>query len=121
MYTELHKTCQGPALVLSLGEAQDVALESTEDEVAEENRVDTILRQLDRMFKKDSTITKYQALEVFQKFERPSNYGCVMSEDIPAYRLLKSANLSNHHQQLKKGNTPWTAIQFDEISAKENI
>ena len=44
MYTELPKTSQGPALVLSLkGEAQDAALELPEDEIAQENGVDAIL------------------------------------------------------------------------------
>ena len=45
MYTELPKTRQGPALVLSLeGEAQDAALELLEDKIAQENGVDAILR-----------------------------------------------------------------------------
>ena len=29
-----------------------------------------------------------------------------MSEDVLAYRLLKSANLSNHHKQLIKATLP---------------
>ena len=33
MYTELPTTCQGPALVLSLEEAQDAALELPKDEI----------------------------------------------------------------------------------------
>ena len=35
MHTELPKTRQGPALVLSLEEAQDATLELPEDEVAQ--------------------------------------------------------------------------------------
>ena len=74
MYTELPKTRQGPALVLSLqGEVQDAALELPEDEIAQENGVDGILRRLDRLFNKDSTITKYQALEAFETLKRPSD------------------------------------------------
>ena len=73
MYRELPKTRQGLVLVLSLeGEAQDAALELPEDEVAQESGVDAILRRLDRLFKKDSTITKYQALKAFETFKRPS-------------------------------------------------
>ena len=121
------------------GEAQDAALELPEDEIAQENSVDAILHRLDRLFKKDSTITKYQALEAFETFKRPSDmsiqsflnefekklfktksYGSVTSEDVLAYWLLKSANLSNHQKQLIK-DTPSTAIRFNERSTQENI
>ena len=51
------------------------------------------------MFKKDSAIIKYQAFEAFETFKRPSD----MSEDVP---LLKSANLSNHHEQLINATLP---------------
>ena len=34
-----------------------------------------------------------------------------MSEDVYAYRLLKSANLSNHHEQLVKATVP--QLQYD--------
>ena len=71
------------------------------------NGVDVIINRLNRLYKKDSTVTKYQALEAFETFRRPSNmsmqsflnefkkkiyktklYGTEMSEDILAYRLL---------------------------------
>ena len=83
--------------------------------------VDFIIHCLNRMFKKYSTVTKYQALEVFRSFKRPSNmsiqaylnefgkklfkttcYDTIMSEDILAYRSLKSANLSSYHEELEK-------------------
>ena len=52
MYTELPKTCKGPALVLLLeGEAQNAALELPEDEIAQENSVDAILHQLNSLRK----------------------------------------------------------------------
>ena len=82
-----------------------------------ENDVDAITERLNRLFKKDSTITKYQALEAFETFSRPANmsiqafltefdkrlyktksYGTVQSDDILAYCLLKSANLSNYNE-----------------------
>ena len=55
--------------------------------------MDVILHRLDGLFKKDSAIIKYQTWEAFEKFKRPS----YMSENV---LLLKSANLSNHHEQL---------------------
>ena len=74
MYTELPKIRQGPALVLSLErEAHDAALELPENVIAQENGVDAILRRLDGLFKKDSTITNYQAWEAFETFKGPSD------------------------------------------------
>ena len=92
MYTELPKTSQGPALVLSLkGEAQDAALELPEDEIAQENGVDAILRWLNRLFMKDSSITRYQALEAFETFKRPSDMSIQSS-----YISLKKDYLKLH-------------------------
>ena len=64
MYTDLPKNCQGPALVLSLeGEAQDVVLELNENDFSKENGIDLIIAQLDKLFKKNSTIAKFQVLK----------------------------------------------------------
>ena len=73
---------------------------------------------------------KYQALEAFEAFRRPSSmsiqsylnefekrlfkiksYGTTMSDDLLAYRLLKSANLSSYHEELIKATIP--DLQFD--------
>ena len=133
MSTELPKKRQGPALVLSLeGEAQEAALEIPENDIASENGVDFIINRLNRLYKKDSTITKYQALEAFETFRRPcdmsiqsflnefekrlykaKSYCTEMSEDILPYRLLKSANLSNEHKQLIKATLP--ELQYDSM------
>ena len=121
-FSDLPANRQGSALVLSLeDEALDAVLEIDESDISKENGVDFIIHCLNRMFKKYSTVTKYQALEVFRSFKRPSNmsiqaylnefgkklfktkcYGTIMSEDILAYRLLKSANLSSYHEELEK-------------------
>ena len=82
------------------------------------------------MFTKDSTITKYQALESFETFKRPPNmsihtylnefekkwfkiktHGTLMSDDLLAYRLLRSANLSSCHEELIKATI--AALQYD--------
>ena len=99
----------------------DAVLEMDESDIIKENGVDFIIEYLNRLFKKDSTVIKYQTLEAFMTFKRPSNmsiqaylnefdkrlfktksYGTVMSDDILAYRLLKSANLSSFHEELVK-------------------
>lgn len=83
------------------------------------------IHRLDRLFKKDSTVTKYQALETFEMFNCPSDmsvqsflnqfekrlfktksYNSVMSEDVLAYKLLKSANFLNQQKQLSKTMLP---------------
>ena len=106
-------------------EALDVVLEIDESDISKENGVDFIIQRLNRLLKKDSTVIKYQTLEAFMTFKRPSNvsiqaylnefdmrffktksYGTVMSDDTLAYRLLKSVNLSTYHEELVKATIP---------------
>ena len=80
-----------------------------------------IIDHLDKLFKKDETFQKYQALEAFDtyrgstsssiqkflnEFEKRYNeiksFETTKSDDILAYRLLKSANLPEQHEQLAK-------------------
>ena len=61
---------QGSALMLSLeGEALDAVLEIDESDISKENGVDFIIERLNRLFKKDSTVIKYQTLEAFMRFK----------------------------------------------------
>ena len=72
-FTKLPAKRQGSALVLSLeDEALDVVLEIDEVEIAGENGVDSITNRVNRLFKRGSTITKYQAFESFMTFKRLS-------------------------------------------------
>ena len=65
---------QGLALVLSIeDEALDAAIEIDESDISKENGVDFITDHLNRLFKKVSTVTKYQALEAFVTFKKPAN------------------------------------------------
>ena len=82
--------------------------------------MDAIKNRLNRLFKIDSTITKYQAFESFMTSKRPSTmsiqacldefdkqlFKTTMSDDILAYQLLNSANLSTHHEELIKATIP---------------
>ena len=59
--------------MLSLeNEALDVVLELDDEDIGKDNGVDVIIDRLNKLFKKDSTITKYQILEAFETFKRPS-------------------------------------------------
>ena len=72
-FTKLPAKRQGSALVLSLeDEALDAVLEIDEVEIAGENGVDSITNRVNRLFKRGSTITKYQAFESFMTFKRLS-------------------------------------------------
>ena len=57
--------------MLSLeNEALDVVLAIDDAEIAKDEGVDTTINRLNKLWKKDCMITKYQALEVFQTFRQ---------------------------------------------------
>ena len=71
-YTDLPKERQGTALFLSLeGEVQDAVSELSEGEISSETGVKNIIDHLDKLFKKDQTLQKYQAPEASETFRRP--------------------------------------------------
>ena len=73
-FTNLPASTQRSALAVSLeDEALDAVLEIDNEDIAKENGVDAITERLNRLFKKDPTITKYQALEPFEAFRRPAS------------------------------------------------
>ena len=47
-------------------EALDAVLEIDESNISKENGVDFITERLNRLFKNDSTVTKYQAFQIFK-------------------------------------------------------
>ena len=120
--TTLETAKQGPAVLFALSdEAQDTVLELEEDKIAHANGVNNIILCLDKLYLKDKTQTAFDALEAFESYKRPhelsitdycnefekrynktKSYGTVMTEDVLAYRLLKSANLPESQQQLAK-------------------
>ena len=100
-FTNLPANRQGSALVLSLeDEALDAVLEIDDKDIAKENGVDAIIERLNRLFKKDYTITKYQRLY------KMKSYGTVQSDNILAYCLLKPANLSEKHEEMTTATIP---------------
>ena len=100
-----------------------------ENVITSDNVIKNIER-LDSIHKKDELLKKYEALEAFETYKRSSNtsmqeflneftrrynetksFGTTMSDDILAYRLLKSANLSEKHEQLAKATI--SDLKFD--------
>ena len=120
--TTLEVAKQGPAVLFVLSEeAQDAALGLEEAAIACATGVKNITECLDKLYLKDKTQTAFDALEAFETYKRPhelsitdycnefekrynktKSYGTVVTEDVLAYRLLKSANLPESQQQLAK-------------------
>ena len=88
-----------------------------------------------KIYKKDELSEKYNALESFETYKRPSStsicdfltefdkrynktksYGTVMSDDLLAYRLIKSANLPSSQEQLIRATV--TELKFDLVRSK---
>ena len=69
-FSDLPANQQGPALVSSLkDEALDAILEIHESDIIKENGVVFLIYCLNSLSKKDSTVTKYKALEAFMTFK----------------------------------------------------
>ena len=120
--TSLEANKQGPAVLFALfEEAQDAVLELDESKIAHASGVENIIECLDKLYLQDKTQTAFDALEAFEGYKRPTelsiseycnefekrwnkakSYGTTMSDDVLAYRLLKSANLPESQQQLAK-------------------
>ena len=96
-------------------------LELEENEIYCNEGLDNILARLDRLYKKDETLQKFQWMEKFEaysrtedmtilqhisKFEQLYNkvtkYGSTVSDDLLAFKLLKSAKLSPANEKLAK-------------------
>ena len=134
--TPLEKSKQGPALVLSLeGKAQEVALQLNSNEISDEAGAQNIITKLNSLYKKDALIEKFNDVESYETYKRPSgssmknfiiefekrlykvkSHGIQPSDDLSAYRLLKAANLSSSHEQLVKATI--NSLSLDEVKTK---
>ena len=120
-FTSLEPEKQVPAIVLLLEELQDGVLELDSDIIYGKDSVDKIIARLNKIYKKDELTQKYNALELFKKYKRQDSttirnfltefekrfyktrrYGIIMSDNLLAYRLIKSANMTTGDEQLVK-------------------
>ena len=81
----------------------------------------TIITKLNSLYKKDELNKKYEDLEPFDSYKRSSEmqtqqfvaefdqaynklkrHGITICSDLLSFKLLKTANLSHHHEQLIK-------------------
>ena len=105
-------------------EAQDAIFDLEETKIACSEGVKNNTECLDKLYLKDKTKTAFDALEAFETYKRThdlsisdycnefekrynktKSYGTVVTEDVLAYKLLKSANLLESQRQLAKVKT----------------
>ena len=133
--TSLPKADQGGAVLMTLeGEAEDKILELEEEQIIAENGIENILKHLDTIYKKNETVEKFEALDSFESYKRPSELsikdfviefdkrhnktkklGTAMSDDLLAYKLIKSANLSEQDEKVVKATCKLT---YDDVKSK---
>ncbi|CAF2215355.1 unnamed protein product [Rotaria magnacalcarata] len=121
-FTELSKARQGPAIFLSLtGKPREAVLELEISEISSDNGVKKLLEKLDSLYLEDKKKLAYLAYDKFENFQRPidmsineyiieferlynkvKKYSLDLPDGVLAYRLLKSANVSEQHQQLAR-------------------
>ena len=129
---------KGPALLLTLQkEAQEAALQVATEELNGANGVKAIIDELDKIYKKNETLQKYEILDSFESYKRDTNTsmhqyifefekrmnkaksnGANWSDDLLAYRVLKNANLSETHEQLVKATVK--ELKYKEVKEKLN-
>ena len=125
LVTTVEKEKQGAAVTMSLkGTAQEAVLELAEDEINGENGLEKVTEKLDKLYLKDATLEKFETLEEFDRFQRVpektiqehilqfeklykklKDKGTTMSDDLLAYKLLKSVQLSPQDEKIVKGTT----------------
>ena len=133
--TSIPKKDQGGAILLTLeNEAEDKVLELDENDIICEQGVENIIKQLDKIYKKNETLEKFEALDKFETYRRPpeesiNNFiiefdkrlnrtiklGTTMSDDLLAYRLIKSANLPEQDERVVKATCK---LQYSEVKDK---
>ena len=74
------------------GEAEDKVLELDEDKILCENGITNIITQLDQICKKNSTVEKFEALDNFETYRRPSD--TAMSEFLIEFDKRKNKTQS---------------------------
>ena len=125
-FTSLEKSKLGPALFLSLsGSARDAAREVSIEILNSDTGLDALIEKLDELFLKDENNAAFEAYDAFERYERPSgmsvfeyintferlyqkakHYKLELPDGVLAYRLIRSANLSDAHQQLARATLP---------------
>ena len=107
----------GPALLLSLeGSARDAAHEVSLEDLSGDDGIDVLLQKLDSLILKEENNFAFEAYDTFERYQQPvdmgmteyintfehlyqkaKNFKLELPDGVLAYRLLRSANLSDTH------------------------
>ena len=131
----LSKPNRASAILLTLsGKALNAALQIPEEDLAKDDGVETLLKQLDTLYIKDELSEKFKALETFETYRRPSSSSIrdfliefenkhfkikefkVTTDDLLGFRLIKAANLSHDKEELIKATV--TELTYNEVKTK---
>ena len=135
-FTTLEKKKHGAAVLLTLeGSAEEAVLELDLEVINSNAGLDRVIEKLDKLYLKDTTLEKFEALEKFDTYKRNAetsiqehihqfdklyyklhSHGTTISEDLLAYKLLKSANLSKTDEKLAKGTV--TELNLANVKAQ---
>ena len=135
LITNLPDKKQGPAVLLSLqGKARNLCLEMDMTELTTDKGVEAILKKLDGMFLADIEQQAFDAYERFEqyargpmvsledylfefdrRYERVKKHGMTLPEGVLAYRLLKSASLSESEEKLARATVE--SLTFKDMKA----
>ena len=119
-FTDLAPKKQGPAIFLTLQmKALEAALEIEIKDLTDDQGVKKLIEKLDSLYLEDINQSAYAAYESFEMYRRPkdmnmkeflNNFGRLynklkvyqmeLPDGVPAYRVLKSANLSEENEKL---------------------
>jgi len=120
--TDVKPEKQGAMIFLSLeGKSREAVRELSKEELGAATGVDAVIKKLDSLWKEDENLIAFNAYEKFEKFERPSDMDITeyivsferlnnklvatntnLPEGVLAYRVLKSAGLTDEQEQLAK-------------------
>ena len=120
------------------GAAQETVLELTAAEINSDDGVDLVIKKLDKLYTKDATLEKFETLEAFDSFQRKpetsiqehihefekiynklKDKGTTMSDDLLAYKLLKSVQLLQQDKKIVKGTTTDLTLENMKIQLKK--
>ena len=133
LVTPLPAKKQGPAILLSLqGKARELCLEMDTSDITTDKGVDAVMAKLDSLFLQDSEHLAFEAYERFEKYsrspgmslddylfefdrlyEKVKKHGMLLPEGVLAYRLLKSASLTDAEEKLARATVE--ALTFKDM------
>ena len=119
--TDVDQKKQGGLITLKLDdETQELVLESiSATDISSDEGAQKVIDYLDGLYQKDKSTTEFEIYEEFEIYRRPNNLkmkdfitefekrwkrtssqGTALSDNVLAYRLLKSANLNPRKEEL---------------------